>query len=556
MSAIKQFLEEIATQQVAISPPSSEPNQSKSEAKNETQNRTVIDKRLLSDVKAYVNVLCRDQIDITEYYSQWIRIALGLAYSFGEQGREFFHQISSAGYPKYNHAESDKVYSDCMNSRDNSRKSKISAKSVIRFAREAGVRLQRTEKLIKDENDYIHAFNVIQEKYPAVYDSLSQDLLVDGKPFDDTVLNTIHIDLLVNYEMFVSKEFVQSVLESSFSETINQFDEFIAKHEHKQNLTGSIEKLAKCLKTKTASYLGFDYKMDMITLFMVKMVAQIYEPIPNDLCLVLLGEPYIGKTHFFQELLPKELRHLFSVQSFKGDKDAKRDAARYLLILDDEFRGLKMATSEALKSQLSLTTINLRVPYGKKPQPFKRIASYCAVSNERFILKDPTGNRRLVCFWVDSIDWELYNSIDKTELIMEAYAHYKSGFDHKLNRELLETIKLVSKEFELTSTAEETLMQYYAPAKIDDHTGSEWWPVSAIIQDAKKMHGLTLTDYEVGRALRKLNYLHKYINVNGSKLLCWLLKQSDTKGVNFKNDLRNGWGEKIDKEPEINHTLF
>lgn len=531
MRSIKQFLEEVAVLRAATS--TSSPNKEESKTEKEEQHESTgakkIDKKLLADVKKYADALKRGKIDITARYSQWIRIAFALANSFGEDGREIFHSISSAGYPNYEQTETDALYTNCLSNLRGPGKPKNSAKSVIRFATEAGVRIRRKErrkpKNDDEDNDYLLAFNVIQDKYPAVFDSLNQDILVNGKPLNDEIINTIHVDLLVNYEFFVSKEFIQSVLESSFIDRVNHFEDFVLTNQHKMKLNGAIEKLATCIKTRTGLKTGFNYKLQMITLFMVKMIAQLYEDTPNDLCLILLGEPYIGKTMFFKNLLPEELKHLFSVQSFKADKDGKRDASKYLLILDDEFRGLKMATSEALKSQLSLTTINLRVPYGRKPHPFKRIASYCAVSNERFILKDPTGNRRLICFWVDSIDWELYNSIDKGELLMEAYLHYISGVDHRLNADLLNAIKTVSREFEVSTSAEEILIAYYSPAKPDD-SDAIWRPVSEIIRDARKTLGVTLTDYEVGKALRKHSYRHKYTNVNGSKLLCWCIRET------------------------------
>jgi len=537
MLAIKQFLEEVAVLSTATSIPTEQEPKPEKESHLESTAARKFDKKLFSDVKKYADVLTRDKIDITAKYNQWIRIAFALANSFGQDGRELFHSISSAGYLKYEQKEADALYTNCLSNLRGPGKPKNSARSVIRFATESGVKIRRTEKRDKDDNDHLLAFNVIQDRYPPVYDSLNQDVVVNGQPLSDEVINTIHVDLLVNYELGVSKEFVQSVLESSFTERVNHFDDFVLTNQHKIKLNGAIEKLAACIKTRTGLKLGFNYKLQMITLFMVKMIAQLYEESPNDLCLILLGDPYIGKTMFFKNLLPEELRHLFSVQSFKADKDGKRDASKYLLILDDEFRGLKVATSEALKSQLSLTTINLRVPYGRKPHPFKRIASYCAVSNERFILKDPTGNRRLICFWVDSIDWALYNSIDKSELLMEAYTHYVAGFNHNLNSELLNAIQAVSREFEISSFEEEIMISYYAPAKPDE-MGAIWRPVSEIIRDAKKTLNVTLTDYKVGKALRKYNYMHKFMNTNGSKLLNWCMRETKADQDDFKNSSR------------------
>jgi hypothetical protein len=555
MTTIKQFLDDIGFLKDA-SPTQTQSTQESSEVldipiESPPRDTKPPQSRAHFECMKYAKVLRNERIDITKGYSQWRKIAIGLGNSFGENGRDLFHLISSAGYPAYDKAVTDNFFSGCLTALIKPGQLTPTVATVIRLAREAGAHIYKNRKRHKDENNSEVAFEIIQEKYPAVFDTLSQDVLVKGKPIDDIILNTVLVDLMVNHNVYTTKEFVQAVLESSFTETVNQFNEFVNKYYHKATFNNdNIENLATCIRSRTGRSLGFDYKLTMIKLFMQKMIAQLFDDIPNDLCLILLGGPFLGKTEFFKRLLPPELQHLFSVQSFKGDKDSKRDAARYMLVLDDEFRGLKMATSEALKSQLSLTTINLRVPYGRKPHPFKRIASYCAVSNERFILKDPTGNRRLICLWVESIDWELYNSIDKVDLIMEAYHYYQMGYDHNLSQDNLKAINLVSKEFEISTSAEELMLQFLAPAKKDDST-AKWKPVSEIIKEINDTLKTKLTDYEVGKALRKLNYLHKYIDVNGSKLLCWLVKESDTKFANFDNDQEGLFKVKVDKLTDL-----
>lgn len=374
---------------------------------------------------------------------------------------------------------------------------------------------------------------MIMTKYDVSFDELNQDILIDGKPFDDFTLNTILVDLSVNHDIKVKKDFVQSIIESKFTKAVNPFSAFVGKYKDR-NPTGTIERLANCVVTKTGSALEFNYKLKMFILFFVKMVAQVLSNVPNDLCLVFLGGKFIGKTFFFSNLLPPELLQFFSVQSFKNDKDFRRDSGRYLLILDDEFKYLRVATNELIKSLLSATTVTVRVPYGRKPMAYKRIASYCISTNERFILKDHTGNRRLICFWVDAIKWDEFNSIDKVDLIMEAYNLYKSGYNHVLDKTLLDAIELVSSEFEEMSSAEDLLKQHLPPAKLLDRD-SFWWPVSRIRKELDETTGTKFSDYEIGKALRKLGYAHKFLSVNSSKLGCWLMKFGDFNEENFKN---------------------
>lgn len=480
----------------------------------------------------FAHALVDQKIDMTRGYNTWVGLAYSFINTFGEAGRELFHIVSSQ-HPEYNKKNTDKQYSECLKGADSYKGVKATIGKFYKLAVKAGLVLSTSKSGSKNRDHQKEAYEMIMMKYDVSFDELNQDILIDGNPFDDYTLNTILVDLSVTHDIKVKKDFVQSIIESKFTKVVNPFSAFVEKYKDR-NPTGTIERLANCVVTETGSNLEFNYKLKMFMLFFVKMVAQVLSNVPNDLCLVFLGGKFIGKTYFFSNLLPPELLHFFSVQSFKNDKDFRRDSGRYLLILDDEFKYLRVATNELIKSLLSATTVTVRVPYGRKPMAYKRIASYCISTNERFILKDHTGNRRLICFWVDSIKWDEFNAIDKVDLIMEAYNLFKSGYNHVLDKTLLDAIEAVSSEFEEISSAEELLKQHLPPARILD-TNAFWWPVSRIKEELEETTGHRLSDYEIGKGLRKLRYSHKFLNVNGSKLCCWLMKLGSFNEENFNN---------------------
>lgn len=484
----------------------------------------------------YASELKRLGIDITTPYPKWVNLAYAFIDEFGESGRMLFHLVSSAGYKGYNEKETDLQYTRCLKGiLLHTTDVRITIATFYYLAKQQGVTFRNPNAGNSKGRDHQkEAYEMIMTNYDISFDELNQDVLIDGKSFDDFTLNTILVDLSVNHNIKVKKDFVQSIIESKFTKSVNPFSAFVEKYKDR-NPTGTIERLANCVVTKTGSNLEFNYKLKMFILFFVKMVAQVLSNVPNDLCLVFLGGKFIGKTFFLSNLLPPELLQFFSVQSFKNDKDFRRDSGRYLLILDDEFKYLRVATNELIKSLLSATTVTVRVPYGRKPMTYKRIASYCISTNERFILKDHTGNRRLICFWVDSIKWDEFNAIDKVDLIMEAYNLFKSGYDHVLDKTLLDAIEQVSSEFEEISSAEELLKQHLPPAKLLD-ANAFWWPVSRIKKELDETVGQKLSDYDIGKALRKLGYSHKFLNVHGSKLCCWLIKFGHFNEENFNNN--------------------
>lgn len=496
-----------------------------------------IDTREFNKAFKYASELKRLGIDITSPYPKWVSLAYAFVNEFGESGRMLFHLVSSAGYSGYDEKETDKQYSSCLNGiMLNETTVRVTLGTFYYLAKQQGVTFRNPNAGNSKGRDYQkEAYEMIMTNYDISFDELNQDISIDGKPLDDFALNSILVELSVEHDIKVKKDFVQSIIESKFTKNVNPFLKFVDENKDR-NPTGTIEKLANCVITKTGSDLDFNYKLKMFTLFFVKMVAQVLSNVPNDLCLVFLGGKFIGKTYFFSNLLPPQLLQFFSVQSFKNDKDFRRDSGRYMLILDDEFKYLRVATNELIKSLLSATTVTVRVPYGRKPMTYKRIASYCISTNERFILKDHTGNRRLLCFWIDSINWEEFNAIDKVDLIMEAYNLYKSGYDHVLDKTLLDAIEHVSSEFEETSSAEELINQHFPPGELLDRE-SFWWPVSRIKEELDELTGNKLSDYEIGKALRKLGYSHKFLNVHGSKLCCWLMKKGKFDQVHFRNKI-------------------
>lgn len=66
-------------------------------------------------VEELVDALTQRGICITEDYNDWIKVGFALADSFGEGGRALFHRLSSLS-SKYDHAQCDKKYENCLRS--------------------------------------------------------------------------------------------------------------------------------------------------------------------------------------------------------------------------------------------------------------------------------------------------------------------------------------------------------------------------------------------------------------------------------------------------------
>lgn len=79
----------------------------------------------------------QNNIDLTDTYENWLRIGFALATELGENGRSYFHRISSH-HPEYDSNQSDTFYSNLLNRNNNS----ISIGTLVHIAREHQVEVQ------------------------------------------------------------------------------------------------------------------------------------------------------------------------------------------------------------------------------------------------------------------------------------------------------------------------------------------------------------------------------------------------------------------------------
>ncbi|SIR32533.1 BT4734/BF3469 family protein [Pontibacter lucknowensis] len=65
-------------------------------------------------VEACISEIIRQGIDVTtSYHQDWLPIGCNFASTFGESGREYFHQVSQF-HPKYSQRETDRQYDRCL----------------------------------------------------------------------------------------------------------------------------------------------------------------------------------------------------------------------------------------------------------------------------------------------------------------------------------------------------------------------------------------------------------------------------------------------------------
>jgi len=126
----------------------------------------------------------------------------------------------------------------------------------------------------------------------------------------------------------------------------------------------------------------------------------------NDLILALYGPKQgEGKTTLINALMKHDrLNCLFGSATIEDTDNFKRQACYNLLILDDENKSGKKADIEGIKKLSGAESFQIVDKFEIHPKPLKRNASFCICTNEKNILKDPTGNRRFLPIEVAKMD--------------------------------------------------------------------------------------------------------------------------------------------------------
>lgn len=415
-----------------------------------------------------------------EDYYKYIRIGLSLADEFGESGRDYFHYICRFGL-KYNERDCNRDYSGFIKNG-----TKVSIGTFYYYCREAGIEVysEKTQtiinrvkisksqgnptvesvvdnlkqannivaneedktligKLINSNKDFSKLANqdkseieqvadFIVDYYSPVKDEITNTTyILNKKRLTDGDVNDIYINCLKNFDFNVAKTDIQAILNSSYVKKFNLLNDFIVENRDLKP-DGYIEQYIKTIHPRT------EYNIWAFKKWLVGAVhnwtSDFEETIVCPLTLVLTGQRHgTGKTTFIRNILPPELRKYITETKLDiKDKDSIKRLATSLIILDDEFGGKAFKDEKAYKDISDKNTITMRLPYGKEDETLKRRSILSGTSNEIDILKDVTGNRRILPINVERIDFDDMMKVDKTCLIMEAYNLLQSGFEWKI----------------------------------------------------------------------------------------------------------------------------
>ena len=518
-----------------------------------------------TDFDAMIKQMDEKGLNLCEDYSDWLRIAYALVQEFQEQGREYFHTLSSHS-SKYNSLDCDSQFDACLKNHNETKGKKSTigtiyfhakqngidvysehTKSIARFTtsqKAAGLSKEAIIETLEKQGGYSPEDSreiveqIVSKDIKFKSDSVSTDIAafvntydlrrnlitrnieLNGKPIDDNDINSIFLDSKAVFKES-TKDLVSSILFSNRINTYNPLHEFF-----EQDLFQPTNFKYPNLQLLLASVISDTPNFDMyITRWLLSAVASAYG-IHSPLVLIFCGEKQgTGKTHWFRYLLPKELRYLFAESKMDAGKDDEILMCKKWFILDDEYGGKSKKEDKRLKELTSKEFINVREPYGRVSLDIRRLAVFCGTSNETQLLNDPTGNRRQIPLHINDIDHELYNQCDKTQLWRELFHMFQAGCEYTILKEDIIKLNEATEMFKLSTPEEDLIHKKLQPGGAT--TYGEWMSLTDIQQylmvETKFNY---LNTNRIGQILTSLGFEKQRRSFNQSKIMMYFVSRN------------------------------
>jgi hypothetical protein len=464
---------------------------------------------ILTQIKQESLDLCQED------YFRYVRIGMAIASKFGSSGLDKFKFICQFG-GKYNEKRTEKDYAGFVKNGTG----KCTIGTFYYYCKEAGVSVytEKTKTIInrvkvgktqgtptvesivsnlsvanniiasdpdrilieeliistkdysKEANDGISEIEQLQQfvidTYSPVFDVITNMIFVNGdERLGSKELNDIYLECKKSFPFNVAISDIRSIINSNAVKKINVLEDFIKENDTKE-YSGYIDDYINCVHPNT-EFNRWAFKKWLVGA-LHNWTCNKSEKVVCPLTLVLTGQQHgTGKTSFLRNIMPAALdKYSVEEKISATNKDSIYRMCSSLIIIDDEFGGKAFKDVKEYKSVADINTVTQRRPYGSEDDIFKRRAILCGTTNEVDILKDVTGNRRILPINVEKVDYAQMLSIDKIGLIMEAYQLLKSGFKWIIqSSEDIEYIKVNTSQNEHVIPIEEIFFNHFKLTK-------------------------------------------------------------------------------------------
>lgn len=482
-------------------------------------------------------------IDITHDEQDWVNILLGLATTFGEDGRDFAHRISQywVGNGKsYSADDVDAKFDWCLQNGQG----RFTIATVMAIAKDYGIdvslppgcypegklsqaagksiRTKSAREQKEDVNIVISVQDFLLQCYEFRYNVLLGCVEIRNKVDDES--SWIRLDDRIRDTMITSLHKVGIKVSKT------NFDSYINSEHLAPEYSPATEYLNSLPKWDPSQpdYIGdffdhiiFDDSEGKASLyrkfckkwflnFVALMCGQIHD---NQLVLVFIGIQNAGKTFFCKNILPPALREYFRT-IYPGEsitKDQLLALSRYLLILFDELT-LTKKNSDVIKALVSAESTEVREAYGRFEKKRQRSASLVGTGNEEIYIADVQGDRRYLSIKVQATKNLIDNPLPYEGAYAQAlYLIQQPEFNHSLSPEELKAIEDNNADHVEADVVAEAISSYYRIPGVSEE-GKNVSCADILEKVSNKLRGLQVGPREIGLAMSRMGFLKKKPN--------------------------------------------
>ena len=349
----------------------------------------------------------------------------------------------------------------------------------------------------------------IIQKYEIRYNTISNKaeykILNSTENFIDINEDSIFRDMQKNNVSF-SLNKLRSLLASDF---IPKYDPFSAYFKgidliEFDNTFDYIDHLASFVKTDDNLWFRSQFKKMMVRSVACSLDLNIFN---KQVFILVHSMQNSGKSTFCRFLCPPKLNDYFT-ENISTDKDSLIALATNFIVNMDELATLNRAEINTLKSMISRSNVNIRLPYGRRQVNLPRRANFVGSTNKDEFLTDETGSVRWLCFeLVDRIDFSYKEKVNIDLVWKQAYKLYKNGFEYELSQDEIEFNHQRNKKYESTMLEHDIIQEYCVPC--EEKIKSNFKTAGQILIDLKykeKLKSANISKPDISKALKMLGY--------------------------------------------------
>jgi primase-polymerase (primpol)-like protein len=292
-------------------------------------------------------------------------------------------------------------------------------------------------------------------------------------------------------------------------------DDCLAKYDGKDYIAEICDTIKSTLPDDTKRKYIERFLLTMVTLG----ISRDDETNSQQAVLVLQGKQGLGKTKWFERLLPEKLRdgqnYFFGGRAMDlNNKDHILEQAKAWLVEMGELAAtFRKSDQEVIKAYITNPYDRVRPPYYRVDFDKKRRMCLCATTNDDEFLRDATGDRRFTIIPCSSVNSKHHVNIDG--MWGQVYKLHNDGAQYWYDLDEIEEIMENNAKYRVVSDLQSVLEELYDLHPGEDDIWKKFYKATKIIeiiQEKKLDKNIKLTPRNVVRTLKNLGCRMKVVH--------------------------------------------